>query len=467
MRSPVHVRRLRTLFKATALVAVTGLAACSSDATRFEEQLTTATTLTSNQQAIIQRNKPVSQPYPGDEVDETVSARPAAQNTDYSAPEPQPTVKRQPLSAVTATAPKPLAVAEAQNTATEYRADNSRGVVLQPRKTEKPKLRLVGVDQTSTGTVAHKPRKALEPVSRPVTETAKTTTAPVTAKTVEAKPDGTAKNGWTKAGGTWVTIGSGETLYNLSRRFGVPVRAIMSANNITDAKSVNAGSKVLIPTYNFSASAPVSAPDNNPKTKAARASRGFQGQVRNGKVATPKQRLAKTETVDPITTGSLPEKTEPREKPVKRAEPETTDIATRATEVVKTAKKTSSGAFRWPAQGRILKNFGERKRSGANDGIDISVPVGTPVKASENGTVIYSGSELEEFGNLILISHANGWVTAYGNASSRLVKRGDKVRRGQVIAKSGKSGNATVPQLHFELRKDSRPVNPLKHLAKG
>ena len=132
-----------------------------------------------------------------------------------------------------------------------------------------------------------------------------------------------------------------------------------------------------------------------------------------------------------------------------------------------TAAKTNSGAFRWPAQGRVIAKFGDRKRSGANDGIDISVPVDTPVKASENGTVIYSGSELEVFGNLILLSHSGGWVTAYGNASSRMVKRGDKVKRGQVIAKSGKSGNATVPQLHFEIRKDSKPVNPLKHLSKG
>ena len=103
---------------------------------------------------------------------------------------------------------------------------------------------------------------------------------------------------------------------------------------------------------------------------------------------------------------------------------------------------------------------------GANDGIDISVPVGTPVKASETGTVIYSGSELEDFGNLILLSHAGGWVSAYAHASTTLVRRGQKVSRGQVIAKSGRSGNATVPKLHFELRKNSNPVNPLQHLAR-
>ena len=99
-----------------------------------------------------------------------------------------------------------------------------------------------------------------------------------------------------------------------------------------------------------------------------------------------------------------------------------------------------------------------------NDGIDISVPEGTPVAAAQSGTVIYSGSELEDFGNLILVSHAGGWVSAYAHASETLVKRGQKVRRGQVIAKSGRTGNATVPKLHFELRKNSNPVNPLTYL---
>ena len=90
--------------------------------------------------------------------------------------------------------------------------------------------------------------------------------------------------------------------------------------------------------------------------------------------------------------------------------------------------------------------------------------MGTPVKAASSGTVIYSGSELEDFGKLILVSHNDGWVSAYAHASQTLVRRGDKVSRGQVIAKSGKTGNTTVPKLHFELRKNSNPLNPLSHL---
>lgn len=454
MRPPVCASHLRFLCRATALAAVTALAACSSDALRFEEQLTTATTLTANQQTIIERRGPVAQPYPGDAPKTPNGIRSSQHDTSRygGATAPKPSIQRQPLSAANSTASAPVKVSEPETTVVKYAPAQDGAIVLSPQKREKPKLRLVGVDRTSTGSV--------EPVTPK--------TAPKAQSGAAAKPNAGTKKGWTKTGGTWVTVGSGETLYNLSRRFGVPVRAILNANDIKNANSVAAGSKVLIPTYNYSTSAPVSAPDNNPETKASRSSRGFQGQARNGKIVLPKQRASQQSAkTDSVTTGSISEESQSKTKQVKRAKAPESTIAARATESVKTAAKTNSGAFRWPAQGRVIKKFGDRMRSGANDGIDISVPVGTPVKASENGTVIYSGSELEEFGNLILLSHAGGWVTAYGNASSRMVKRGDKVKRGQVIAKSGKTGSATVPQLHFEIRKNSKPVNPLKHLSKG
>src|SRR5690606_23963406 len=94
------------------------------------------------------------------------------------------------------------------------------------------------------------------------------------------------------------------------------------------------------------------------------------------------------------------------------------------------------------------------------DGIDIAVPEGTPVKAAENGVVIYAGDGLKEFGNTVLVRHDDGLVTVYGHASSIEVKRGQKVKRGQEIAQSGMSGSAKSPQLHFEVRKNSAPVDP-------
>ena len=117
--------------------------------------------------------------------------------------------------------------------------------------------------------------------------------------------------------------------------------------------------------------------------------------------------------------------------------------------------------FRWPARGRIIQGF----KSGGNDGINISVPEGTSVRAAENGTVAYAGSELKGYGNLVLIRHPNGFVTAYAKNGELNVKRGDVVKRGQVIAKSGQSGNVSSPQLHFELRKGSTPVDPTSYLA--
>ena len=117
--------------------------------------------------------------------------------------------------------------------------------------------------------------------------------------------------------------------------------------------------------------------------------------------------------------------------------------------------------FRWPARGRIILAF----KAGGNDGINISLPEGTSVKAAESGVVAYAGSELKGYGNLILIRHPNGFVSAYANNSDIEVKRGETVKRGQVIAKSGQSGNVDSPQLHFELRKGATPVDPTLYLA--
>ena len=99
-------------------------------------------------------------------------------------------------------------------------------------------------------------------------------------------------------------------------------------------------------------------------------------------------------------------------------------------------------------------------------GIDIVVPLGTEVRAVDDGVVAYAGSELKGYGNLILVRHMDSWVSAYAHNDQLLVHKGDKVRSGDVITKSGRSGSVDQPQLHFELRKGSKPVDPLKHLAR-
>jgi murein DD-endopeptidase MepM/ murein hydrolase activator NlpD len=125
----------------------------------------------------------------------------------------------------------------------------------------------------------------------------------------------------------------------------------------------------------------------------------------------------------------------------------------------------SGNSFRWPVKGRVIAEFGARPDGGHNDGIDVAVPQGTSVKAAENGVVAYAGNELKGYGNLVLIRHSNNWVSAYAHNDEILVERGDQVRRGQVIAKAGNSGQVSQPQLHFELRKGSRPVDPTKFMT--
>jgi murein DD-endopeptidase MepM/ murein hydrolase activator NlpD len=132
---------------------------------------------------------------------------------------------------------------------------------------------------------------------------------------------------------------------------------------------------------------------------------------------------------------------------------------------IKAAEATGAlPTFRWPVRGKVITSYGAKTNGKANDGINLAVPEGTPVKAAEDGVVAYSGNELKGYGNLVLIHHSNGYVTAYAHASELLVKRGETVKRGQVIAKSGQSGEVASPQLHFEIRKNSTPVDPLQFL---
>ncbi len=572
MRTKVNASRLQAISNTPVLLALSILVAgCSNDAIRFEDALSTQSSLTSNQHAIIHGGKQTAQPYPGDVARQNVQRGGvvrASQGTSYPKVTAQPlapAVARAPLSAAPATSVSDgYEQAEQKVVTAAPRQDGA--IVLKPRQGAATKLKVVGEDDIVTGSVRSQPTPPPKPevraVAKPVTEDASGVVATGQPKPAAKKP----VVGWDGSKGTWVSVRSGETLYNLSRRYGVPVKAIRAANSMADSDGLAAGSKVLIPTYTYGASAKVSAPDNDPTTKASRSSRGFQGEARQGRLAIPSKRAKQVlkpvesvvsqkpadkpeedkapkvavkaepvsrqgggytvqsgdtlraiarrhgssadairqangisgnlirvgqdliipvgdktvrvvkaeeekpakQVVDAVTTGSIPAKTIGAGKAsqkVTTAEQSVT-IASRAKEKISTPAKTSSREFRWPARGRVIVKFGERLNGGANDGIDISVPEGTPIKASENGTVIYSGAELEDFGKLVLLSHDGGWVSAYAHASATMVKRGDKVRRGQVIAKSGRTGNATVPKLHFELRKDSNPVNPLRYLSR-
>ena len=117
-------------------------------------------------------------------------------------------------------------------------------------------------------------------------------------------------------------------------------------------------------------------------------------------------------------------------------------------------------AFVWPVSGNVISNFGAVSSGERNDGINIASEAGTPIHAAAAGTVTYSGNELKDYGNLALIKHDGGYVTAYAHADKLIVNRGDYVTKGQVIGYVGSTGDVSAPQLHFEIRHDTQPVNP-------
>ena len=140
-------------------------------------------------------------------------------------------------------------------------------------------------------------------------------------------------------------------------------------------------------------------------------------------------------------------------------------VASLSNESSPRAGGTKGGSFLWPIKGKILSSYGPKEGGLFNDGINIGAKEGENVIAAEGGVVVYAGNEIRGFGNLVLIKHANGWMTAYAHNDKLLVTRGQEVKRGQPIAKAGATGSVSTPQVHFELRRGSRPVDPIRYMA--
>jgi murein DD-endopeptidase MepM/ murein hydrolase activator NlpD len=314
---------------------------------------------------------------------------------------------------------------------------------------------------------------------------------------------------WTWEGGTPIVVAPGETLESISRRHGVPVAAIMQANNIASPTAVHPGEHLVIPRLRSSAPRLTSATPAMPPVGPVGAPRTVLAPTSGVHVVAPGETLrsiarlygkpvmvlAKANNFPPDTMVKVGERIiipdvqagqsgilAPRaqvpalpatgpdyasaESPhsARVAVPEPAP-ATEPTSTVKTAEPAGAlPGFRWPARGRIIAGFGPSPNGLQNDGINLAVPEGTPIKAADDGIVAYAGNELKGYGNLVLVRHSNGFVTAYAHASEILVKRGETVKRGQVIARSGQTGNVTSPQLHFEIRKGSTPVDPAQFL---
>jgi murein DD-endopeptidase MepM/ murein hydrolase activator NlpD len=312
---------------------------------------------------------------------------------------------------------------------------------------------------------------------------------------------------WTWEGGTPITVAPGETLEMISRQHGVPVSALMQANNITSPAMVHPGDHLVIPRRSPSMGA--YAP---PTTRIASTAPGMPvGAPRTALAPTTGMHvvapgetlhsiarlygksvmvLATANNIRPDTMVKVGERiiipgVQPGAAVAPRAQasaappagpslataesPHSARVATPEAPAQESTIKTAEPAgglpsFRWPVRGRVIASFGPTPNGLQNDGINLAVPEGTPVKAAEDGVVAYAGNELKGYGNLVLVRHSNGFVTAYAHASDILVKRGETVKRGQVIAHSGQTGNVTSPQLHFEIRKGSTPVDPSQYL---
>ncbi|MBA4131334.1 MAG: peptidase M23 [Hyphomicrobium sp.] len=250
------------------------------------------------------------------------------------------------------------------------------------------------------------------------------------------------------------TIKAGDSLYNVARQNKVKLDDLQRYNGIADVRRVKPGTVLKIPGVAGAVMAeapatPTSAPALTPPA---------QPPVTANAPSVPMEPAAPSATPKILNSGANDE------KKVAALDPGT---AAAVTNPAPASGSVADGKLRWPAKGRIIAGFGPRSDGTHNDGINISVPNGTDIHAAETGSVAYAGSELKGYGNLILVRHDNGLVTAYAHASEILVKRGDRVNRGQVIAKAGKTGAVDQPQLHFEVRRDQTPVDPTGYLEKN
>src|SRR3954454_24616996 len=324
-------------------------------------------------------------------------------------------------------------------------------------------------------------------------------------------------------GGTKIIVGTSDTLDLLAKRYRVTPQAILAANGYKGPRALSPGQQLIIP-HQATAAAPaplmapvaaapapaakpvaaVAAPSSthfvnhgdtlasiarknhisaaelaraNGLDPSAKLKLGTRLAVPGAKTASVAAPLAAAPvgaapvagTLQPVAAAPAPAtKMAAVAAPVQSARlaQATANVEDKTAEAPAKAAETTSAlpTFRWPVRGKVVTSYGAKTNGKSNDGINLAVPEGTPVKAAEDGVVAYSGNELKGYGNLVLVRHSNGYVTAYAHASELMVKRGDTIKRGQIIAKSGQSGEVASPQLHFEIRKGSSPVDPLQFL---
>lgn len=264
-------------------------------------------------------------------------------------------------------------------------------------------------------------------------------------------------------GGATYVVQPGDTLYGIARRNGVRVGDLVALNNLASPESIRSGQTLIL-----------NGNGGGQQTVVASAGTLGAGEQPLGQLRVdasgaalpamaprnePQIRMPSPADSVAMNAPAMPQ------IPVTSGQTATNASVTAEIDAAVDAASSDGKSFRWPVRGRIISGFGAKPNGERNDGINLAVPEGTSVKAVEAGEVIYAGNELAGYGNLILVRHADGWVSAYAHNKELLVKRGDQVARGQTVSLAGMSGSVTSPQVHFELRKGAKPVNPLDYLA--
>jgi len=263
--------------------------------------------------------------------------------------------------------------------------------------------------------------------------------APSVPQTAAAQPIKASVSAAEQAAGGSHTVVSGETLFSLGRTYGLSPYAIADANGMAHDAHLSLGQKVRIPSGGHGAPAPM----------AQKSQTRVQEQASAEPDAIPQADA----------TGEAPSTNVAAAGPAPKAD------APAAPAVEPAPAETAATGMRWPVRGKVISAFGPKSNGLKNEGINIAVPEGTSVRAAGDGVVAYAGNELKGYGNLVLIRHDDGYVTAYAHAKELFVKRGDTVKRGDVIAKAGQTGSVSSPQLHFEVRKGATALDPLKFLS--
>ena len=479
MRNPVSAFRSRSVYQASLIILIAGMSASCSNSLRLGEPAFTGST--ANQREILGQNdaggssaggyQPMPAPVANNAVTSSDLAPPPA--ASYASADPAPTYDTAPTDGGftwTAVGGRVITVAANEN------LDMLVAKYGVPREQILSANQLTSAAQVRPGKLLVIPRRV---AMAPGTVHTSAARAPAVSYNPPAEP--AQKPVMAAAGTSTYVVQPGDTLFAVARKNGTTVASLAALNGITTTAALTTGEKLRIAgasTKTVAGATPASAkvmPQQlgaPPKPLGTLVLKGGEnGQPdQAAPVAPPKIQLASP--ADTAETGSQFAVNTPKaQMPTIPVAPQASDVATatnasaNAIDAAAEAASTDGKQFRWPVRGRIISGFGTKANGERNDGINLAVPAGTSVKSVEAGTVIYAGNELEGYGNLVLIRHAGGWVSAYAHNQDILVKRGDQVRRGQVIAHAGMTGSVTSPQVHFELRMGAKPVNPLDYLA--